>query len=76
MALRTVQVFHMIIREVEERDISALSEVARKTYAETFGDGLTPEQLFSILESTRSEKYFKLHCGLLGKTYRSNRAYF
>ena len=49
----------MIIREAQLRDMSALSEVAKKTYTETFGDGLTPEQLSSVLESTRSEKYFK-----------------
>ena len=49
----------MIIREVKEGDVSALSELAGKTYAETFGDGLTPEQLSSVMESTRSERYFR-----------------
>ena len=49
----------MIIREAIEGDIPAISDVARRTYAETFGDGLTTEQLTSVLKSTRSETYFK-----------------
>ena len=49
----------MIIRQVTPSDIPELSLLAKKTYAETFGDGLTPDQLTSVLESTRSETYFK-----------------
>ncbi len=49
----------MIIREAKESDIPALSKVAKKTYTETFGDGLTTEQLTTVLETTRSETYFK-----------------
>lgn len=49
----------MIIREAESKDIQAISRIARKTYAETFGDGISPEQLEYILESTRSEAYFR-----------------
>ena len=48
----------MIIREARRSDIPALSEVARKTYGETFGHTMTPEELYVQLESTRSEKYF------------------
>jgi ribosomal protein S18 acetylase RimI-like enzyme len=48
----------MNIREAQRSDVPALSKLARRTYAETFGDGLTLDELSSVLETTRSEKYF------------------
>ncbi|MEM1027228.1 MAG: N-acetyltransferase [Planctomycetota bacterium] len=48
----------MKIREWRTSDIPALARLAAKTYAETFGHSLTPEQLSAQLEETRSEAYF------------------
>lgn len=48
----------MIIREAHRMDVPALSYVARKTYMETFGQTMTPEELSAKLETTRSENYF------------------
>jgi ribosomal protein S18 acetylase RimI-like enzyme len=50
----------MIIREVEQADIPALSALARKTYTETFGHTFTPSDLALYLENTRSEAYFRI----------------
>ena len=48
----------MIIRRVKSSDVPELSAVARKTYSEAFGHTMTPEELESELEATRSEEYF------------------
>ncbi len=48
----------MIIRQVHTSDIPELSEVARKTYSETFGHTMSQEYLDVHLEATRSESYF------------------
>lgn len=49
----------MIIRPIQEKDISALADLAAKTYAETFGHSFTPEDLEIELKETRSENYFR-----------------
>ena len=48
----------MIIRELRKKDLKEISEVASKTYEETFGHSMTPEELKNELMTTRSEKYF------------------
>ena len=49
----------MIIREVRTKDVPALSELARKTYAEAFGHSLKPDDLAAELEENRLEAYFR-----------------
>ncbi len=49
----------MDIRELREGDIADLSDLAAKTFIETFGDSLTPEELDMQLKETRSQEYFK-----------------
>lgn len=47
------------VRQAGPEDIPALSALARHTYAETFGHSLSPEDLATQLEETRSEECFR-----------------
>lgn len=49
----------MIIRPVQADDIAALSSLASRTYAETFGASMSVEDLAAQLKATRSEDYFR-----------------
>lgn len=49
----------MLIRELEPADIPALAALAAKTYAETFGHSMSPEDLAAELRDGRSEVYFR-----------------
>jgi ribosomal protein S18 acetylase RimI-like enzyme len=46
------------IRAAEPNDAPALSALARRTWSDAFGPGVSPEDLASELEATRSEAYF------------------
>jgi diamine N-acetyltransferase len=46
------------IRPATSSDVSALSELAKRTWSEAFGDGVSPEDEASELEEGRSETYF------------------
>lgn len=48
----------MIIRRARAGEIAALSALASRTYAETFGASMTPAELDAQLRATRSETYF------------------
>lgn len=49
----------MQIREVRLDELKALSELARSTYADAFGNTFTPERLEKRLQETRSVAYFR-----------------
>jgi ribosomal protein S18 acetylase RimI-like enzyme len=49
----------LTIRTAEEADTAAISALARRTWADAFGDSLSPEELAIELEQTRSEEYFR-----------------
>jgi ribosomal protein S18 acetylase RimI-like enzyme len=49
----------MKIRELQKDDLPALAALAAKTYTETFGQGLTPDELQTHLRETTSETYFR-----------------
>ena len=49
----------MIIRPVMTDEIAALSALASRTYAETFGASMSPADLAMQLKTTRSEDYFR-----------------
>ncbi len=48
----------MMIRAIQSGDIRALAELARITYAETFGHSMSATDLASQLQNTRSVDYF------------------
>jgi ribosomal protein S18 acetylase RimI-like enzyme len=48
----------VIIRVIQSGDIQALAELARITYAETFGHSMSATDLASQLKNTRSVDYF------------------
>lgn len=48
----------MKIREATSSDISALAELARKTFIDAFGHSYAAAELQKRIEETRSEKYF------------------
>ena len=48
----------MKIRNATFKDIKALSDLASRTYSETFGHTMTSDELKKALIETRSEKYF------------------
>ncbi|MDF2461434.1 MAG: hypothetical protein K0S68_837, partial [Candidatus Saccharibacteria bacterium] len=48
-----------MIRPVGASDLPALADVAQRTYADSFGDTYTPEELVKELEQNRSEAYFR-----------------
>lgn len=47
------------IRAAESVDVPALSALARRTWADAFGSSLSPDQLSTELDETRSEDYFR-----------------
>jgi ribosomal protein S18 acetylase RimI-like enzyme len=47
-----------VIRPAAPSDIPALSELAKRTWADAFGHSLSPEDLAAELEESRSEAYF------------------
>ena len=49
----------MTIREAREADLPAISELAKRTWADAFGSSVSPEQEAAELEETRSEAYFR-----------------
>ena len=49
----------MIVRRVETHEIAALSALASRVYAETFGASMSEADLDSQLRATRSESYFR-----------------
>jgi ribosomal protein S18 acetylase RimI-like enzyme len=49
----------VIIRPAQADDIAALSSLASRTYAETFGTSMSAEDLATQLKATRSEGYFR-----------------
>jgi ribosomal protein S18 acetylase RimI-like enzyme len=49
----------LTIRAAEEADIASISALAKRTWADAFGDSLMPEELAVELEQTRSEEYFR-----------------
>jgi diamine N-acetyltransferase len=46
------------IRPATSGDVPALSELAKRTWSETFGDSVSPDDAAVELEATRSETYF------------------
>jgi diamine N-acetyltransferase len=59
MSGRYVQLVNgSIIRPARPSDIPALSELAKRTWADAFGEPLSPEDLAAELEASRSEAYF------------------
>jgi len=48
----------MIIRPMKDHEIAALSALASRTYAETFGASMSKADLEAQLKATRSEAYF------------------
>ena len=46
------------IRPAELSDVAALSELAKRTWSDAFGDSVGPEEEALELEETRSERYF------------------
>jgi ribosomal protein S18 acetylase RimI-like enzyme len=46
------------IRPARSSDVRALSELAQRTWADAFADGLAPDDAATDLEETRSEAYF------------------
>ena len=48
----------LVIRPALPGDVPALSELAKRTWADAFGKPLTPEDLAAELEESRSEAYF------------------
>ena len=50
---------NMIIREATIDDIPAISKLGQRTYAETFGSGMSEQELEDELNSNKSEKYFQ-----------------
>lgn len=46
------------IRPATSNDVSALSQLAKQTWADAFGEPLSPEDLAAELEKSRSEAYF------------------
>ena len=49
----------MNIREATSNDLPALSQLAQKTYSETFGHSMSTTELETELKSNKSETYFK-----------------
>jgi len=49
----------MIVREATEKDVKFLTELARITYIDAFGDSFTPEDLKDVLERDQSEGFFE-----------------
>jgi len=49
----------VLIRDLNYNEITELAELAKKTYAETFGDSMSSEDLAIEFEVNRFEKYFK-----------------
>jgi diamine N-acetyltransferase len=49
----------MTIREAREADLPLISELARRTWADSFGWSVGPEQEAAELEETRSEDSFR-----------------
>jgi diamine N-acetyltransferase len=47
------------IRAAEEADLPDVSALARRTWADAFGSGVSAENLAAELETTRSEEYFR-----------------
>jgi len=48
----------MKIRNATFKDIKELSDLASRTYSETFGYTMTADELKKVLSKTRSKKYF------------------
>ena len=48
----------MTIRPVTPDDVPALAALARRTWSDAFGHGLSPDDHAAELEETRSEAYF------------------
>jgi ribosomal protein S18 acetylase RimI-like enzyme len=47
-----------IIRPARASDVPALSELAKRTWADAFGEPLSPEDLATELDTSRSDAYF------------------
>lgn len=47
------------IRAVQDADVVALSALASRTYAETFGTSMSADDMAVQLEATRSEAYYR-----------------
>ena len=48
-----------VIRPVGAEDVPALAELARRTWADAFGDSVSADELAAELEAKRSETYFE-----------------
>jgi diamine N-acetyltransferase len=48
----------MVIRPITTADARPLSALAKRSWADAFGEGISPEDLAAELESGRSEAYF------------------
>jgi ribosomal protein S18 acetylase RimI-like enzyme len=48
-----------VIRPVQTTELAALADVAARTYADSFGDTYTPQDLARELAQNRSEAYFR-----------------
>lgn len=49
---------HLDVRPAKKEDISSIAQLAQEVYTQTFGSGMTHEELQEALE-TRSESYFQ-----------------
>jgi predicted N-acetyltransferase YhbS len=49
----------MRIRPVVDADLPALSELAKRTWRDAFGESVSAEESADELEETRSERYFR-----------------
>lgn len=47
-----------MIRKAERKDIKKLSDLATRTFYDTFGHSFTKEELKAVIDETRSPRYF------------------
>lgn len=51
--------FEITIEDLNETEIDELADVAARSFADAFGEGLTPDELDTIIAESRSADYFK-----------------